>query len=59
MFEVQGLSAAYGQSVVLHGVDFAVMPAEVSPKPPPLIEPATRARFALTSGRAIRRLELP
>jgi len=29
MFEVQGLSAAYGQSEVLHGVDFAVMPGEI------------------------------
>jgi urea transport system ATP-binding protein len=29
MFEVQGLSAAYGQSEVLHGVDFAVAPGEI------------------------------
>ncbi len=29
MFEVQGLSAAYGQSEVLHGVDFAVRPGEI------------------------------
>jgi urea transport system ATP-binding protein len=29
MFEVQGLSAAYGQSQVLHGVDFAVRPGEI------------------------------
>ena len=29
MFEVQGLSAAYGQSEVLHGVDFAVTPGEI------------------------------
>jgi urea transport system ATP-binding protein len=29
MFEVQGLSAAYGQSQVLHGVDFAVTPGEI------------------------------
>jgi urea transport system ATP-binding protein len=29
MFEVQGLSAAYGQSQVLHGVDFTVTPGEI------------------------------
>jgi urea transport system ATP-binding protein len=29
MFEVQGLSAAYGQSQVLHGLDFAVRPGEI------------------------------
>src|SRR5260370_24407718 len=29
MFEVQGLSAAYGQSEVLHGVNFAVTPGEI------------------------------
>jgi urea transport system ATP-binding protein len=29
MFDVQGLSTAYGQSEVLHGVDFSVMPGEI------------------------------
>src|SRR5258707_14025755 len=29
MFEVQGLSAAYGQSEVLHGVNFTVTPGEI------------------------------
>jgi urea transport system ATP-binding protein len=29
MFEVQGLSAAYGQSEVLHGIDLAVAPGEI------------------------------
>lgn len=29
MFEVKGLSAAYGQSQVLHGIDLAVKPGEI------------------------------
>jgi urea transport system ATP-binding protein len=29
MLEVRNLSAAYGQSQVLHGIDFAVMPGEI------------------------------
>ncbi len=29
MFEVKGLSAAYGQSEVLHGIDLAVKPGEI------------------------------
>jgi len=29
MFEVKGLSAAYGQSEVLHGIDLAVQPGEI------------------------------
>jgi urea transport system ATP-binding protein len=29
MFEVKGLSAAYGQSQVLHGIDLAVQPGEI------------------------------
>jgi urea transport system ATP-binding protein len=29
MFEVQGLSAAYGQSQVLHGIDMSVAPGEI------------------------------
>src|ERR1700742_948440 len=29
MFEVSNLSAAYGQSQVLHGIDFAVAPGEI------------------------------
>jgi urea transport system ATP-binding protein len=29
MFEVRNLSAAYGQSQVLHGIDFAVKPGEI------------------------------